>query len=103
MPCADQPVGLVGGLAEQPLLEAGAEDVGDRLVERAGLALVGEAGGVLGDGVGELVAEHVDRLGEPLEDAAVAVAEDQLGAVPERVVVVAAVVDGQRPSAPAPS
>ena len=80
----------VGGLAEQPLLEAGGEDVGDRLVERPGLALVDQPGGVLGDGVGELVAEHVDRLGEPVEDLAVAVAEDQLGAVPERVVVVAA-------------
>ena len=30
-----------------------------------GLALVGQAGGVLGDRVGQLVAEHVDRLGEP--------------------------------------
>ena len=35
MPLADQPVGVRGGLAEQPLLEAGAEDVGDRLVQRA--------------------------------------------------------------------
>ena len=77
-------------LAEHPLLDAGAEHVGHRLVERPGLPLVGEPGGVLGDRVGELVAEHVDRLGEPLEDLAVAVAEDQLGAVPEGVVVVAA-------------
>ena len=84
-----------GGLAEQPLLEAGGEDVGDRLVERAGLVAVDQPGGVLGDGVGELVAEHVDRLGEPAEDLPVAVAEDQLGAVPERVVVVLPVVHGQ--------
>ena len=95
-PGPDQPVRLVDGvLAEQPLLEAGGEDVGDRLVERARLALVDQPGGVLGDRVGELVAEHVDRLGEPVEDLAVAVAEDQLRAVPERVVVVAPVVDGR--------
>ena len=62
-----------------------------------GLALVDQAGGVLGDRVGELVAEHVDRLGEPVEDLAVAVAEDQLLAVPERVVVVRA---GSAPSRP---
>ena len=48
-----------------------------------------------GDGVDQLVAEHVDGLGEPLEDRAVPVAEDQLGAVPEGVVVVAFVVHGR--------
>ena len=77
-PGPDQPVARHGVLAEQPLLEAGREDVGDRLVERPGLALVDQPGGVLGDRVGELVAEHVDRLGEPVEGLAVAVAEDQL-------------------------
>ena len=34
-PGPDQPVARHGVLAEQPLLEAGGEDVGDRLVERA--------------------------------------------------------------------
>ncbi len=94
-PGADQPVGLVDGLAEQPLLEARAEHVADRLVEGAGLVLVAQPGGVLGDGVGELVPEHVDGLGEAVEDLAVAVAEDQLGAVPEGVHVVVAVVHRQ--------
>ena len=91
-PGPDQPVAGHGVLAEQPLLEAGGEDVGDRLVERPGLALVDQPGGALGDGVGELVAEHVHGLGEPVERLAVTVAEDQLPAVPERVVVVALVV-----------
>ncbi len=95
-PSTDQPVGLVGALAEQPLLEAGRDDVGDVLVERAGLVRVHEAGGVLGQRVRQLVAQHVDGLGEPVEDHAVAVAEDELGAVPERVGVVAAVVHAQR-------
>ena len=94
-PCADQPVARDGVLAEQPLLEAGGEHVGDRLVERARLALVDQPGGPLGDRVRELVAQHVDRLGEPVEDLAVAVAEDQLLAVPERVVVVPLVVHGR--------
>ena len=59
---ADQPVAVGGLLAEQPLLEAGGEDVGDRLVERAGLAPVDQTCGVLDDGVVELVGEHVDPL-----------------------------------------
>ena len=90
---ADQPVGLMDVLAEHPLLGAAGEDVGHRLVEGARLVAVDQPGSVLGDGVGQLVAEHVDRLGEPVEDPPVAVAEHQLGAVPERVDVVAAVVD----------
>ena len=40
------------------------------------------------------MADHVDGLGEALEDLAVAIAEDQLGAVPEGVGVVTVVVDG---------
>ena len=51
---------------------------------------------MLGDRVGELVTEHVDGLGEAVEDLAVTVPEHQLGAVPEGVHVVAAVVDGER-------
>ena len=98
MPSPDQPVGVGGGLSEHPLLHAGAEHVGDRLVERPGLPLVGEPGGLLRERVRQLVAEHVDRLGEPVEDLLVAVAEDELGAVPEGVVVVRAVVHrGQHP------
>ena len=89
---ADQPVGLVGALPEQPLLDEHPEHVGDRLVERAGLVLVVQAGGVLGDAVGELVADDVDAAGERQEDDAVTVAEDHLGAVPEGVVVAGAVV-----------
>ena len=61
-------------------------------MERAGLALVVQAGGVLGDPVGELVADDVEAAGERQEDHAVAVAEDHLGAVPEGVVVAGAEV-----------
>ena len=92
---ADQPVRLGRGLPAQPLLEARGEHVGDRLVERARLALVGQPGRVLGQRVRELVADHVDGLGEPVEDLAVAVAEHQLGAVPERVDVALLVVHGR--------
>ena len=94
----DQPVGVGRGLREHPLLHADAENVGDRLVERPGLPLVGQAGRLLRERVRQLVAEHVDRLGEPVEDLLVAVAEHELGAVPEGVVVVLAVVHrGQHP------
>ena len=54
---ADQPVGLAGGLPEVVLLDQRAEDVGDRLVQRAGLAGVGEVGLVLRHAVGQLVAD----------------------------------------------
>ena len=92
---ADQPVGVGGVLAEHALLETGGEDVGDRLVQCTGLTVVLESGGVLGECVAQLVREHVDGLGEPFEDLAVPVAEHQLRAVPERVVVVALEVHGR--------
>ena len=44
-----------------------AEDVGHRLVERAGLEHVDQAGLVLGDAVGELVADDVERAVNPLK------------------------------------
>ena len=94
-PGADQPVPLPGLLPEQPLLETGGEDIRDRLVEGARLVLVDQPRRVLGHGVRELVAQDVDGLGEPLEHAAVPVAEDQLRAVPEGVVVALPVVDGR--------
>ncbi len=91
----DQPVGVGGALAEHPLPDAAGEDVGHRLVERPRLAVVDQTGGVLGERVHELVGQHVDAAGEAQEELAVAVAEDQLGAVPEGVDVALAVVDGR--------
>ena len=41
-------------------LRQDAEDVGERLVERPRLALVGQPGGALGHRVGQLVGQHVD-------------------------------------------
>ena len=43
------------------LLDRLAEDVGERLVQGAGLVPVDEVGGVLRDAVGELVADDVER------------------------------------------
>ena len=97
---ADQPAGLVGGLPGRVLHRHRGEHVGDALVQRAGLSVVGERRRVLHHAVAELVREHVGRLGEAFEDLAVSVAEDQLLAVPERVVVVLAVVHGDRHRAP---
>ena len=58
---ADQPVGLVGGLLERPLLDQRAEHVGHRLVQGARLVVILEPGGELRDAVGELVGDHVER------------------------------------------
>ena len=91
---ADQPACLVGTVPEHPLQRQRGEHVGDALVERPGLALVGQRGAELGDAMGELVRDDVHRLGEPPEDLAVAVTEHQPAAVPERVGVIAAVVHG---------
>jgi len=90
---ADQPVRLVDRLLVEPLLVAGAHDVGEALVQRAGLAVVVQTRGVLGDAVRQLVADHVGG-DEGDEDDTVAVAVGHAGAVPEGVVVVATVVDG---------
>ncbi len=87
--------GVKDGLADLPVaLDEAGEDVGDGLVERAGLALGAKRGGVRDDAVGELVRDDVERGGQRLVVAAVAVAEDELVAVEEGVVVAARVVDG---------
>src|SRR5664280_1795952 len=91
---ADQPVGPLGSLPECPLLDERAEDVGERLVKRPRLVRVVEARLILRDAVGQLVADHVDSLGEALEDLPVAVAVHHLSAVPEGVVVAPLVMDG---------
>ena len=81
-----------GGVAHGDALVGGlhgiAEVVGYRLVESARLVQVDEPGGVLGDAVGHLVADHVQAHGQR---HAVHVAVDHLGAVPEGVGVVLAV------------
>ena len=91
---ADQPVGLGGVLAQQALLHEGADDVRHRLVQRARTGGSRRRPGGDAAGVGQLVTHHVERRGEPVEDHAVPVTEDQLVAVPERVVVVLSVVNG---------
>ncbi len=75
--------GVVRGAVGQ--VDELAHDVGQRLVDRAGLPQVGQSGGVLGDAVGQLVAGHVV--------GADAFTEGHLLAVPERVGERAAAVD----------
>ena len=93
---ADQEVGLrgrvevvLGGVE----LDRVAHHVAERLVERPGLVLVDEAGGVLRDAVRELVAVHVETARQRLAGGAVAVAVGHVGPVPEGVAVALAVVD----------
>ncbi|CAM5493957.1 hypothetical protein STANM309S_04543 [Streptomyces tanashiensis] len=93
-PGPDEPVGLLRALPQGVLLHERAEDVRHVLVERPRLAVVGEVRRVLGEAVGQLVADDVDREREVEEELAVAVAEHHLLAVPEGVVVLLVVVDG---------
>ncbi len=94
-PGPDQPVRLLGRLLQRVLLDQRAEDVRHRFVQGARLPAVGQVRRVLGDPVGQLVADDVHRHGEVEEEVPVSVAEDHLLAVPEGVVVVLAVVDGR--------
>ena len=89
-------------LAGDPLLDEGGEHVGHALVERTGLAPVGQTCAELGDAVGELVGEDVDGSGERPEHYTVAVSEHEPRTVPEGVHVRGAVVHGdahRRPGA----
>ena len=69
-----------------------AEHVGQRLVQRPALPAIGQP--VAGQTVLALVAENLDAAGERLEQLGVAVAEHHLGAVPESVLIVEAVMHG---------
>jgi hypothetical protein len=90
---ADQPAVLVDAELEDPLAQTHAEDVGEALVERAGLAVVLQAAGVLGDAVEHLVPDHIEQ-DERREDDTVTVAVRHLAGVPEGVVVALTVVHG---------
>ena len=90
---ADQPVRRRGVLVELVLLDERAPHVRQRLVHRARLAPVLEAGLGLGHPVAELVADHVERARHHAEHLPVAVAEHHPLAVPEGVRVHVAEVD----------
>lgn len=91
-PGSDQPVGFGRALLRVELLDRRAEDVRDRFVHRARLPEIDQVDLVAGDAVRALVADHVDRRREAVEQVAVAVAEHHLLAVPERIVVTLPVV-----------
>ena len=65
------------------------------LIERTRLTGVAEGGGELRHTVRQLVPDHVERSGEAIEDAPVAVAVDHLPAVPQGVLEGRAVVHGR--------
>jgi hypothetical protein len=75
------------------LLDHGAENVGHRFVQRAGLIVIGELRRELGDAMGQFMRDDVQRGGETLENHAVAVAINHLPAVPEGIVVFLTVMD----------
>ena len=92
---AEEPVRSGRGLLQRVLLDQRAEDVGEVLVERAGLAGVRQARAVLRHAVRQLVRDDVERFGEAREQLAVAVAVEHLPPVPLRVVEMRAVVHGR--------
>src|SRR6185437_3438596 len=89
---ADQPVGLVGALPARILLDERAEHVGNRFVQRAGLAEIDKVRLVAGHPVRELVRDDIERDREAVEKITVTVAEHHLPAVPERVIVAAPIM-----------
>ena len=92
-PFTNQPISLSSGLAERALFGHRGKDVADAFIQRARLILIGQSDGELRDAVRELVCHDVHRLGEALKDLAIAVAENELGPVPKRVVIVPPVMD----------
>ena len=89
---ADQPIRRGRSLPGLPLAEHRPKAIRQAFVEAAGLVLIAQLQGVLGDTMGQLVANHIIAAGEIDEDVAVAIAVDHLAAVPERVIVIGAVV-----------
>lgn len=91
---ADFPhIGVFG--AAGVFLDHGAEDVGNRFVERAGLVRVNEPRGPLRDTVGHFVTADVQR-DERASCRAIAITVRHARTVPERVDVIGAVVDDRR-------
>ena len=77
-----------------PGLDGLAEDVGHRLVDGARLTRVHQVRLVLGDCVGQLMGDDVEALGQAVGGGELAIAVDHLGAVPKRVDIHGAIVDG---------
>src|ERR1043165_60975 len=71
---ADEPIRFRRGLLFLPLFDHRAEYVGERFVQRAGLALINKTGLVLRDAMGEFVTDDVEAFRETLEYDAVAIA-----------------------------
>ena len=91
---ADQPVGLIRGLVQGPLLYERAEHIRHGFVQRAGLILIAELGRKLRDAVRQLMGDDFDRAGEIAENLSVAIAVDHLLAVPKGIVVILAIMNG---------
>ena len=67
-PFADQPVCILRSLLLNALLDHDTEDIGDVLVQGAGLAAIDEWTRVLRDTVRHLMAYYVDAAGEIVEE-----------------------------------
>ena len=74
---------VVGPVGLEVELDAGRHDVGEGLVERSRLALVDEPRRVVGDAVGQLVRDDVERAGEVVHPLAV---QGDVGGKPVAVV-----------------
>src|SRR4051794_6611481 len=84
---------MCGFLLERVLLDKRSENIRQGFVERARLIGIVECGLLRSNAVRKLMADHIERYGEAVEQLAVSVAEHHLFAVPERIVVIDAEVD----------
>ena len=99
-PLPDDPIRVASVLAQLLLLHQRAKHIRHMLVERAWLERIDKIGLVLGDAMGQLVADDINSDGKAVEKALrwgqvfVPVAVHHLAAVPEGIVVAALEVDG---------
>jgi len=98
----DQPIRLIHGLTGGMLLHERPEHVGERLGQRSRLAPVNEVPLAMQHAVRELVTRDVDRRRVAGDHDPVAVTVHHLRAVPERIVVLIAIMNRTNEVHPAP-
>ncbi|KAI6774845.1 hypothetical protein HG530_001603 [Fusarium avenaceum] len=82
-----EPISICRGLVELPLLDHCSKDIGDGLVQASSLPPEWDTGGMLGDGMSQLVGDNIQGICKMVKSDTITVSERKLFAVPEGVVV----------------